>query len=168
MVMPLLCVLASPVAHVVKVLCELSQVWTLLFILLLGPKQHLRDLEKISRGLTEGAEFKQCWPTERQRLLYLDLIEELGVQESELICNLVTAEVVERSWPVRTQTHISWPDQMELKLPKWLWNYPNYPNDYETFNIIFFQLQCWIYAITALQSYLAETPRAASGLRELV
>lgn len=50
MVMPLLGVLASPVAHVVKVLCELSQVWTLLFILLLGPKQHLRDLEKISRG----------------------------------------------------------------------------------------------------------------------
>lgn len=106
--------------------------------------------------------FKQCWPAKRQRLLYLDLIEELGIQESELICNLMTAEVVERPWPVRTQIHISSPDQMEL----------NYPNDYVTFNIIFFHLQCRmtarIYAITALESYLAETPRAASGLRELV
>lgn len=165
MVVPLLGVLASPVAHVVKVLCELSQVWTLLFILLLGPKQHLRDLEKISRGWLRvqlGVGVQQCWPAKRQRLLYLDLIEELGIQESELICNLMTAEVVERSRPVRTQIHISPPDQMEL----------NYPNDYETFNIIFFQLQCWmtarIYAIAALESYLAETPRAASGLRELV
>lgn len=34
-----------PIAHVVKVLCELSQVRTLLLILLLGPKQYLRNLK---------------------------------------------------------------------------------------------------------------------------
>lgn len=38
-------VLVVPIAHVVKVLCELSQVRTLLLILLLGPKQHLRNLK---------------------------------------------------------------------------------------------------------------------------
>lgn len=37
---------ALPIAHVVKVLCELSQVRTLLLILLLGPKQHLRNLKE--------------------------------------------------------------------------------------------------------------------------
>lgn len=79
-------------------------------------------------GCSSESEFKQCWATKRQWLLYLDLIEELGVQESKLICNLMTAEVVERSWPVRTRIHISSPDQMEL----------NYPTDCETFDIIFF------------------------------
>lgn len=56
-----LCVPASPIAHVVKVLCELSQVWTLLFILLFGPKQHLWDLEGgagFDRGSSSAAERK--------------------------------------------------------------------------------------------------------------
>lgn len=37
---------ASPITHVVKVLCELSQVGTLLLILLLRPKQNLWNLEE--------------------------------------------------------------------------------------------------------------------------
>lgn len=35
-----------PIAHVVKVLCELSQVRTLLLILLLGPKQNFGNLKE--------------------------------------------------------------------------------------------------------------------------
>lgn len=36
--------------------------------------------------------------------LYLDFIEEFSIEESELIGDLMTAEVMERSRPVRTQT----------------------------------------------------------------
>ena len=39
------CHIILPIAHIVKVLCELSQIGTLLLILFLGPKQHLRNLE---------------------------------------------------------------------------------------------------------------------------
>lgn len=42
-----------PIAHIVKVLRELSQVRTLLLILLLGPKQHLRNLKGEQEGLTD-------------------------------------------------------------------------------------------------------------------
>ena len=47
------CESVSPVAHVVKVLCELGEVGTLLFILLLGPQQHLWNLEE-DRRVTTG------------------------------------------------------------------------------------------------------------------
>lgn len=41
--------------------------------------------------------------TDRGQPLYLDLIEEFGIEKSELIRNLVTAEVVERAGPVGTR-----------------------------------------------------------------
>lgn len=45
-----------PIAHVVKVLGELRQVGTLFLILLLGPEQHLRNLQNDRKASTSGLE----------------------------------------------------------------------------------------------------------------
>lgn len=50
------CFLFLPIAHVVKVLGELRQVGTLLLILLLGPEQHLRNLQNNRKAWTSGLE----------------------------------------------------------------------------------------------------------------
>lgn len=52
-----------PIAHVVKVLCELRQVRTLLLILLLGPEQHLRNLENNRKQERDAACIKQFQET---------------------------------------------------------------------------------------------------------
>ncbi len=60
-------------------------------------------------GLTD----RQSMSTNAERVdtktpLYLNFIEELSIEESELISDLMTAEVVEGSRPVGTQRLIMW------------------------------------------------------------
>lgn len=96
-------VLDLPIAHVVKVLSELSQVWTLLLILLLGPKQHLRNLKNKTRIESVELSGRMGNNDKHKDATDLNFIEEFSIKKSELIGNLMTTEVMERSGPVRTR-----------------------------------------------------------------
>lgn len=89
-------------------LCELSQVQTLFLILLLRPKQHLWDLKENRWGLGEvrlNLNIICHTNINTKTPLHLNFIEELSIKKSELICNLMTAEVMKSSRPVKeTQT----------------------------------------------------------------
>lgn len=74
-----------PVGHVIKVLCELCQVGTLLFILFLCPKQNFWDLpRKKRRGVGKSHTLK--WDSQLQPLLTATCCDQLcptaGVWES--------------------------------------------------------------------------------------
>lgn len=105
-----------PVAHVVKVLCKLGQIWTFLFILFLRPKQHLRNLKTEITVRTTGITFdthkslkkKYIFPLLYQVkqclcVCYLNLVKQFCVQQRQLIGDLMTAEIMQRAGPVEKE-----------------------------------------------------------------
>ena len=102
----------SPVGHVVEVFRELGQVGALFLVLLFGPKQNLGNLKKEADWVEpEAPAFPRCggFPhpgtssggSSGQHPPHLYFIEQLGIQQRQLLGDLMAVEVMQGPGPGR-------------------------------------------------------------------
>ncbi len=126
-------------AHVVKVLCKLGQIWTFLFILFLRPKQHLRIWRQMTvrtAGITfythkSQNSFFPLLYQEKQRLCacYLNLVKQFCVQQRQLIGDPHDCGNHARAGPVRKSRykHTDKPAQMRtVPMTPEIWPLPGW------------------------------------------